>query len=232
MHRTGRWLSLSRILKRPRRLVSTVALAVGLVAVPTVSLAVTTDALPGDPLTLGQENKIANATTTLTGTDAATGTNTPNGVLQVRRESAQGAAVKVENKTQAGAGRGIDVQVATGQPPITVNPGAGKSNLNVDKLDGRDEEDFLNASRAYKKSSGLVTGLGGGRNKPISVRCEKNDIAIGFSAVPLDPDKVDIIRSISAQFTGYFVEFTDNDAASNFIVEVICSDNAKPFESG
>ena len=230
MHRTTRRLSPSRILKRPRRLATTFALALGIVAVPTVALAVTTDALPGDPLKLGQENKIANATTTLIGTDAATGNNTLNGVLQVRRESGQGAALKVENNAPlAGTGRqGINIQVPAGQAPINANSDAGKSNLNVDKLDGRDEQDFLNASRAYKKSSGIITGTGGGSNTSILERCDTNDIAIGFSAIP--HDKTDTISSISAHFGGYLVEFQDNVDPSQFSVEVICSDNAKPFE--
>jgi hypothetical protein len=90
------------MLKRPRRLATTVALAISIAAVPTVALAVTTNALPGDPLKLGQENKIANATTTLAGNPAAS----TDGVLQVRRDSGSfGPALKVENAVTGGMAR-------------------------------------------------------------------------------------------------------------------------------
>jgi hypothetical protein len=92
-HHTGR-RSLARVLKKPRRLGTTAALAIGLTAVPTLAVAVTTDALPGDPFKLGQENTITGATTTLTGNDTSLN-NTRNGVLHVRerereRRRAQG----------------------------------------------------------------------------------------------------------------------------------------------
>ena len=49
---------------RHRRTV--IALTLGFVAVPTVALAAT-DAVPGDPFKLGQENRIVNQSTTLSG---------------------------------------------------------------------------------------------------------------------------------------------------------------------
>jgi hypothetical protein len=227
MHRITRRLAPSRILKRPRRARNVVALAIGLAAVPTVALAAT-DAVPGDPLKLGQENKLADATTTLTGTDSAN--NTLNGVLRVRRESGIGAALKVENTTPGAiGGQGIAIQVAPGKKPIeVVNPSdAGKTNLNVDKLDGRDQQDFLNASRVYKVGSALEQGPGGGGELDMFVFCDKGDIAIGAGGLPRDHN--DDINTIAPHFTAYAVTFQDNGDASNFTAEVLCSDNAQPF---
>jgi hypothetical protein len=233
MHRNDRRLSPSRMLKRPRRLATTVALAISIAAVPTAALAVTTDALPGDPFKLGQENKIANATTTLTGNPAAT----TDGVLQVRRESGSfGPALKVENAVTGGIGtRGIDIRVPKNQSPINVNLDAGKSNLNVDKLDGRDEEDFLPTRLYGNGTTSLIQGQGGGKSVLITalsgLECDEGDIALnaGFRAIdPADDDASDLVAM--EPFRGsYTIELRDNNAPSKFRANIICMDNARPF---
>ena len=234
MHRNDRRLWPSRMLKRPRRLATTAALAIGIAAVPTVALAVTTDALPGDPFKLGQENKIANATTTLTGTDSAN--NTLNGVLHVRRDSGSGSVLKVENTTQGIiGGQGIDIRVAPGKRPITVNNDAGKTNLNVDKLDGRDEEDFL-PTRLYGNGTiNLIQGKGGG--KPVLItalsglECDEGDIALnaGFRAIDLPGDETSDLVAMEPFSGSYTIELRDNGDPSKFRANIICMDNARPF---
>ena len=230
MHRTTRRLSPSRILKRPRRLGTTVALALGLLAVPTVALAVTTNALPGDPLKLGQDNKIANATTTLTGADSAN--NTLEGVLKVRRESGSGSVLKVENTTQGViGGQGIDVRVAPGKRPINVNSDAGKSNLNVDKLDGRDEEDFLTSRRIYRRGMSVQGQSGNGDSVLLAgpdMGCDVGDVAIGGGGNAVDIED-DLNAVVPASSRSYQVEFQDNEGPSKFDGFVLCSDSARPF---
>jgi hypothetical protein len=238
MHRNDRRLSPSRLLKRPRRLGTTVALAIGIAAVPTVALAVTTDALPGDPFELGQENKIANATTTVTGTDSAN--NTLNGVLHVRRESGSGAVLKVENTTSGIiGGQGIDIRVAPGKRPITVSADAGKSNLNVDKLDGRDEEDFLPTRLYGNGTTSLIEGKGAG--KPVLItalsglECDEGDIALNAGFRAQDPasdvagdDESDLV-AMEPFRSSYTIELRDNGLPSQYRANIICMDNARPF---
>ena len=134
---------------RNRRTV--IALAVGFAAVPTVALAAT-DAVPGDPFKLGQQQRIDKASTVLAGTGQLA-----DGVLQVRKDSGGiGAALKVVNSGDGFAQRGIDITVPSGQPPLAINANAGKaSNLNADKLDGKSEEDFI-PSRLYGVGTGLM----------------------------------------------------------------------------
>src|SRR5689334_1137175 len=140
-------------LKRKR---SIVALVLGFATVPTVALAAT-DAVPGDPLKLGQSQQIDKASTILEGTNQGN-----DAVLQLRKSGGSfGAVLKLSNTATGIGNRGIDIAVPKNSAPISVNADAGKAvNLNADKLDGKTEEDFL-PSRLYGVDSGVVTGQGG-----------------------------------------------------------------------
>ena len=203
------------------------ALTLGFVAVPTVALAAT-DALPGDPFKLGQENRIEQASTTLMGNGQLS-----SGVLQVvRQEQGVGAALKVVNQGN-GIARGIDINVQPGKPPISVSNEAGKAtNLNVDELDGRDEEDFL-PSRIYSNGTPqLISGTGGGKvfllhagNAGLS--CDDGDIALSAGATAIDP--ADHLVGITPFKGSYQIQFQDNGTAGKFKANIICADNARPF---
>ena len=209
---------------RNRRTV--IALVLGFTAVPTVALAAT-DAVPGDPFKLGQENHIEKATTTLSGVG-----QTSSGVLQLRRDqgSGIGAVLKVVNEGPGAAKRGIDINVPAGQSPISVNPDAGKaSGLNADRVDGRSEEDFL-PSRLYGVGTGLVTGPGGGKTVLVSgvnLSCDDGDVALSAGGNAVDPE--DALNGIVPFRSSYQIEFTDNGGASRFSANMICADVAKPF---
>src|SRR5690349_17631419 len=165
-----------------------VAVTLGFLAVPTVALAAT-DAVPGDPFKLGQDNRIVNASTILSGSGQKV-----DGVLQVRQEEGIGAPLKVVNNSIGViGGRGIDINVAPGKPPIAINEDAGKaSNLNADELDGRYEEDFLPARLYGNGSTQLVDGPGGGQVMVLhainaGLKCDPGDTAINAGAMAIDP---------------------------------------------
>jgi hypothetical protein len=210
---------------RNRRTV--IALTLGFVAVPTVALAAT-DAVPGDPFKLGQENRIVNQSTTLSGLGQKN-----EGVLKVHTEggpnAGAGAALKVVNDSKSIA-RGIDITVAPGQPPISVNPDAGKaSGLNADRLDGKSEEDFI-PSRLYGVATGLVNGPGGGKTVLVSgvnFGCDEGDVALSAGGNAVDPE--DALNGIVPFRSSYQIEFTDNGGASRFSANMICADVSKPF---
>lgn len=203
------------------------AITLGFLAVPTVALAAT-DAVPGDPFKLGQDNKIEQASTTLTGNGQLS-----SGVLQVvRQEQGVGAALKVVNQGN-GIARGIDINVQSGKSPISVSNEAGKAtNLNVDELDGRDEEDFL-PSRIYSNGTPqLISGTGGGKvfllhagNAGLS--CDDGDIALSAGATAIDP--ADHLVGITPFKGSYQIQFQDNGSAGKFKANIICADNARPF---
>jgi hypothetical protein len=207
--------------RRKRRTV--VALTLGIAAVPAVALAAT-DAVPGDPFKLGQDNRIA-TTTSLTGT--ATDVR-PDGVLHVRKESGGiGAAVKIDNAAPGVSQPGLIVRTRPGQVPIAVNSDAGKASfLNVDRLDGRDATDFL-PTRLYGDGSRLIESIDGdGARVLIPLRCDPGDIALNAGGNARGAE--DHINSITPFRSSYHIEFTDNDKPSKFSANIICMDSAPP----
>ena len=109
---------------------------VGLVLLATLALGLGTTALaavPGDPLRLGETNRI-DALTTLVGTRA-------------------GALLQLNNK----GGPALNLVVPANAPPLAVSAGAGKApNLNADKLDG-----FEGSALAEPRGYAHVTYEGG-----------------------------------------------------------------------
>jgi hypothetical protein len=220
---------MNAITRRRRRVIA--ALAVGFTAVPAVALAAT-DAVPGDPLKLGQSQRIVDASTILQGTGQKA-----DGVLQVRREGGGiGAVLKVVNDTGGFAQRGIDITVPPGQPPIAINADAGKaSNLNADKLDGRDEEDFLPTRLYGNGTPNLIQGQGGG--KPVlltalsGLECDEDDVALnaGFRAIDPAGDQASDLVAMEPFRGSYTIELRDNGVPSKFRANIICMDNARPF---
>jgi hypothetical protein len=194
----------------------------------TVALA----AVPGDPFKLGKVNIINNATTTLQG--SVPGGAVAKSLLEVKREgTTSGPTLRVENNTSAAGARGIDIEVPTGKTPISVNSGAAKANLDVDRLDGRDEQDFVSASRVYRVgNSPVVQGPGGGETVQLTAQdglsCDGDDVAIGGGGNALDIE--DDLNGIVPFAHSYQVEFQDNGAPSNFVAFVSCSDSSKPFK--
>ena len=86
---SGRLTPHERFIRKPP---TVIALAVGFTAVPTVALAAT-DAVPGDPFKLGQQQRIDKASTILEGTGQLN-----DGVLQVRKGAGGiGPALRVVN---------------------------------------------------------------------------------------------------------------------------------------
>ncbi len=105
-----------------RATVFTIGLAVTLalmLGVATAALA----AVPGDPFRLGQLNAV-NTLTRLAG-------STNNAMLRINNASAGPNATA------------LDLQVAPGRPPMTVNSAIEVQGLNVDSLDGKNSNDFL-----------------------------------------------------------------------------------------
>jgi hypothetical protein len=224
-------------MKKALQVGRTTMLAAGLAVTLALVLGATTVALaavPGDPLKLGQVNVINNATTALRG-------GAPDGgaMLDLRRGSGKGPVLNIENTNPASNSRGVNIQVAAGQTPITVNPDAGKaSNLNADKLDGKSETDFLSASRIYRVGNTVPKeGPGSGGSVTITsfpsatdgLACDDGDVAIGAGGRSADFED-DLNSVVPASSNSYHVTFQDNDSKSNFFGFVLCSDSASPFK--
>jgi hypothetical protein len=212
----------NRLLRVGRATMLAIGVGVSLALVlgaATVALA----AVPGDPFKLGKVNIINNATTSLQGT-------VPNGgaLLNLRRDSGIGPVLKVEAVNDGGfARRGIDITVPPGQSPISANTDAGKSNLNVNKLDGQDDEDFLSASRIYGVSQ-LKDNTSGEETVFFSLGCDEGDVAISGGGNAVDDN--DALNDLFPFAGSYQISFTDNEPkGSKFRGIILCSDSARPF---
>jgi hypothetical protein len=216
------------------------ALAVGVGVMLALVLGLTTVALaavPGDPFKLGKVNQIKNATTTLRASFEGLPIGTRPVLEVVQEQGTDGPALRVENaSTQGIGGQAIQVKVPSNRPPISVNPDAGTAiGLSADKLDGKDQEDFLSASRIYGKTA-LKTGPGGGDtvlftalDGPEGLACDEGDVAIDASANANDIN--DDLNNITRSSLGsYQIEFQDNgDGGGLFRASITCSDSSKPF---
>jgi hypothetical protein len=201
-----------------RRRRTVVALALGFATIPAVAIAAT-DAVPGDPFKLGQDNPIA-ATTTLTGTGQGS-----DGALQVRKTAGTlGPAVRIENSAGGVSQPGLSIKTQPGQSPIQVNSDAGKANfLDADKLDGKDSKDFLPTRLYGAGTPGLIKGrIGKGENVLISLRCDSGDIALNAGGNAHSEE--DHLNNITPFRDSYVIEFTDNGDPSGFSANIICID--------
>jgi hypothetical protein len=197
----------------------------------TVALA----AVPGDPFRLGKINQISNATTTLRASFQGLPINRP-ALEVVQDKGTGGAALRVENAAAAANGKGIEIKVPPGKSPISVNPEAGKaSGLSADTLDGKDEQEFLSASRIYRvRTPQPVQGQDGNGDSVLltaldGLACDEGDVAIGGGGNAVDIED-DLNAVIPASDSIYEIEFQDNDAPSKFAGFVLCSDSSKPFK--
>lgn len=119
-------------------------------ALVAITAGTVTAAEPGDPWLLGVTNAIG-VTTSLTGTVSdrlllLVNNGVGRTLTVVGSTAAPSGTMYVQNMAN---GAGIQIQVADGVRPISVNPGAGKAtNLNADKLDGYE------ASQLQRRVSG------------------------------------------------------------------------------
>ena len=85
-------------------------------------------AAPGDPFLLGESNTIGGSTTRLQGGKA-------------------GAMLEIFNRSPDPNASALHLSVSPGQPPLEVSATAGKAtNLDADKLDGRDSKSFADGT--------------------------------------------------------------------------------------
>lgn len=122
---------------------------VGLAVILAVVFGVATAAFAaatGDPLRLGQANRINDALTTLLGSNS-------------------GAMLAIDNDSTASTARALDLRVEGNKAPMRVNSDKMVSNLNADKLDGMHASQL--APRAYAQveaGGGLTVGTSKGIN--------------------------------------------------------------------
>ena len=178
------------------------------------------------------------------------------GVLQVTNNSTATTAtgVGVTNKsgaspavraTNSGGGPALGLNVASGKAPMTVSGGAAKvTNLDADKLDGKDASAFLSAHGVYQKISPLTSGTANGSTSGF-LACDAGDKALsgGYEVrgegYEVDSDTVNL-KGVSGGVpsagvpsdTGYYYllwQDTDGTAEPAFM-NVVCLDVGAPHQ--
>jgi hypothetical protein len=171
-------------------------------------------AVPGDPFKLGR----VNATTALRGT-------APNGgaLLSLQRSSGIGPVLKVEAIDDGGfARRGIDITVPAGQSPVSANQDAGKSNLNVNLLDGKDSSAFL-PGETYTHFGDTIT-FSDRQTRFVRASCDPGDVALSGGHDFSTTETPVVLREIT-QFNQHELEIIAPRGNSiNAQAAVVCAD--------
>jgi hypothetical protein len=89
--------------------------------------------------------------------------------------SVAGPSMRITNNSANAGARALDLQVATGKAPMTVNSGTKVTNLNADKVDGKDSSAFFVGgtyliTAEFNVPAGLGTSIGFG--------CDGGDVAL------------------------------------------------------
>ena len=130
-----------------------------------------------------------------------------------------GPLLRLVNDGAGDNSTGLDIQVEPGNPPITVNPEAGKApNLDADKLDGQDSAAFF-SGRTYTKVGDEVTGTDG-QVTSASATCDTGDIALSGGYAFIDINNNTVFSEVTSGDT-YTVGFEDTHVV---VPNVTCAD--------
>ncbi len=185
--------------------------------------------------------------------------NTINGYVTTLKGAMGGALLQLTNTSTStssaglavttSGGTGVKITVPTGRPPIVVNSAAGKAtNLNADKLDGKNAADFLPAagkavnadkldgidsSELQKKLTGNCPADSSIRaiTQPGAVTCEADDINGGDAQTLDGKDSADFAEAahdheISTDtVTGEGNNATDGTASGNLKLLTVGREN-------
>jgi hypothetical protein len=127
--------------------------------------------------------------------------------------------LQVKNNT----GPAINLNVPAGQAPAVISAGAGKvTNLDADKLDGKDASAFLPTKTYIREAE----GLGRVNNfDDVSATCDPGDVIIsgGYNGV----DSATTFVAVSQPFkTGWQVLWFSSGTADALRIRAICADVA------
>ena len=151
-------------------------------------------AAPGDPFKLGQESRIVNASTTLSGIGQKN-----DGLLQLKKgngpNAGAGAVLKVVNEG-TGIARGIDINVAPGKPPIAVYRGRRKGHEPQRRPARRPERGATSsrASHLRRRRRPRQRVKGGGKTVLLSapsagLGCDTGDVALSAGGNAVDAER-------------------------------------------
>jgi hypothetical protein len=162
----------------------------------------------GDPWILGQNN-------------TATLITKLGGSLGV-----DGAMVQLKNNNADANDTALDLQVQTGEAPMTVNSNTRVDSLNADLLDGRDSTSFV-ASNIYKTEDPISAGiLLGDGTRAISKACLPGDVLLSGGPANINGSGTILLESFPTpgSTNSWTARIANTDGTpDNFNVVVLCA---------
>ena len=175
---------------------------VGLVVIAVLMFGVASSTLAGngDPLKLGQKNT-ASKLTALIGTVAGD------------------AALLVRN---AGGGTALDLRVDAGQPPMVVNSGVLVTNLNADRVGGKQANEFV-ANSFYRKESAIAAGTALGDGTFVAFAgCDAGDRLVSGGPANVAPTSV-LVENFPDSSGQWKARIHKNGQSDNWNVVALCA---------
>jgi hypothetical protein len=135
-----------------------------------------------------------------------------------------GAMVQLKNNNADANDTALDLQVQTGEAPMTVNSSTRVNNLNADQLDGRDSTTFV-ASNIYKTEGPVDAGtLLGDGTFAASMACNPGDILLSGGPANINATSR-LLESFPSPGTtnSWSARIHKNGLADNFNLVVLCA---------
>jgi len=160
----------------------------------------------GDPWKLGK----GNTATKTTGLGGALGANGP--------------LVRLINKNGGTDDSALDLQVQTGEAPMTVNSSIRVDSLNADQVDGKSASEFV-ANNIYKRESALEAGTDKGDGTfVLGQACDAGDVLLSGGPANVNGSST-MVESFPSPGTtnSWSARIQKNGLADNFSVVVLCA---------
>ena len=155
--------------------------------------------------------------------------------------TASAPGLQVTQQSTGTGASGVGITVPTGKAPIKVNSAAGKAtNLNADKLDGKDSTQFT-PTTTYIKSATNPNPAGNGSIQGTGAACDQEpssgtivDVLLSGGVKLHDPTKQEVVESRPVDTTApnqWFGSVKDNTptaTGAGFEVFVLCADLGTP----
>lgn len=183
------------------------ALGVAVMLAIVVGLASTAFAANGDNWKLGKSN----FATKITALGGALGVNGP--------------LVRLVNNNSGTDDTALDLQVQTGEAPMTVNSSTRVDSLNADQVDGKSASAFV-SSNIYKRESAVAAGTDKGDGTfVLGQACDPGDVLLSGGPANVNGSS-SMVESFPSPGTtnSWSARIQKNGLADNFSVVVICAD--------
>jgi hypothetical protein len=136
-----------------------------------------------------------------------------------------GPLVRLVNNNAGTDDTALDLQVQTGEAPMTVNSSTRVNSLNADQVDGKSASQFV-ANSIYKRESAIAAGTDKGDGTfVLDQACDAGDVLLSGGPANVNGSST-MVESFPSPGTtnSWSARIQKNGLADNFSVVVICAD--------